>query len=140
MEVGFFISYTKAPPQPAGTRSKKESALAQNNNGIAELEKRLWAAADQLRANSSLAAQQYSRPVLGQIFLKYADQGFSEAEKQLAGQASGRRRVVGKLDYQSKGVLYLPEKARFTKTMAIEFLNKGPTLCSQLILKSLNKS
>jgi hypothetical protein len=29
------------------------------------LEKRLWAAADQLRANSGLTSQQYSQPVLG---------------------------------------------------------------------------
>jgi len=37
-----------------------------------ELEKRLWEAADQLRSNSRLTAQEYSRPVLGLIFLKYA--------------------------------------------------------------------
>lgn len=42
--------------------------MAGNNN---EIEKRLWEAADQLRANSSLTAQEYSRPVLGLIFLEY---------------------------------------------------------------------
>jgi hypothetical protein len=31
------------------------------------LEKRLWAAADQFRANSGLSAAQYSQPVLGFI-------------------------------------------------------------------------
>jgi type I restriction enzyme M protein len=36
------------------------------------LEKRLWAAADQLRANSGLKAQEYSAPVLGLIFLRFA--------------------------------------------------------------------
>lgn len=35
-----------------------------------QLEDRLWKAADQLRANSSLAASQYSTPVLGLIFLR----------------------------------------------------------------------
>ena len=34
------------------------------------LEKRLWAAADQFRANSGLKAAQYSAPVLGLIFEK----------------------------------------------------------------------
>ena len=34
------------------------------------LEKRLWAAADQFRANSGLKAGQYSTPVLGLIFLQ----------------------------------------------------------------------
>src|SRR6266571_3696928 len=34
------------------------------------LEKRLWDAADQFRANSGLKAGQYSTPVLGLIFLR----------------------------------------------------------------------
>jgi type I restriction enzyme M protein len=34
-----------------------------------DLEKRLWAAADELRANSGLKSFQYSVPVLGLIFL-----------------------------------------------------------------------
>lgn len=42
-----------------------------DDNGA--LEKRLWDAADQLRANSGLTAQQYSQPVLGLIFLRFAE-------------------------------------------------------------------
>jgi type I restriction enzyme M protein len=41
------------------------------------LEKRLWAAADQLRANSGLTSQQYSQPVLGLIFLRFAEVRFA---------------------------------------------------------------
>jgi hypothetical protein len=37
------------------------------------LEKRLWAAADQIRANSGLTSQQHSQPVLGLIFLRFAE-------------------------------------------------------------------
>ncbi len=51
-----------------------------NNN---DLEKRLWEAADQLWANSSLRPSEYSEPVLGLIFLRYADQRFTEAQKEL---------------------------------------------------------
>jgi type I restriction enzyme M protein len=76
-----------------------------------DLEKRLWDAADELRANSKLKSSEYSVPVLGLIFLRYADQKFTEAEKKMP-QASGRRKI-GKSDYQAQGVLYLPEKARF---------------------------
>ncbi len=79
-----------------------------------DLEKRLWEAADQLRANSSLTAQEYSTPVLGLIFLKYADFRFSIAEKELAQANISGRRTIGKLDYQAKGVLYLPEKSRYS--------------------------
>lgn len=81
---------------------------------INDLEKRLWEAADQLRANSSLTAQEYSRPVLGLIFLKYADHRFTEAEKDLAKVDVSGRRTIGKLDYQAKGVMFLPENARYS--------------------------
>src|SRR5579862_8499266 len=77
-----------------------------------EVEKRLWEAADELRANSKLKSSEYSVPVLGLIFLRYADHKFAVAEKTLAQQSTGRRKV-GKTDYQAQGVLYIPEKARF---------------------------
>jgi len=44
-----------------------------NNNAI---EKRLWSAADELRANSKMRASEYSTPVLRLIFLRYADAKF----------------------------------------------------------------
>jgi type I restriction enzyme M protein len=44
------------------------------------MEKRLWAVADELRANSGLKTSEYSTPVLGLIFLRYADYKFTEAE------------------------------------------------------------
>lgn len=39
---------------------------------LAQLENRLWSAADQLRANSNLKASATQHPVLGLIFLRYA--------------------------------------------------------------------
>jgi type I restriction enzyme M protein len=78
-----------------------------------ELEKRLWDAADDLRANSKLKSSEYSVPVLGLIFLRYADHKFSLAKEKLAAGRSARR-TVGKADYHAQGVLYLPEKARFS--------------------------
>lgn len=38
-----------------------------------DIEKRLWAAPDQLWANTGLKPSQFSTPVLGLIFLRYAD-------------------------------------------------------------------
>jgi len=83
--------------------------MAQNNG---EVEKRLWAVADELRANSGLKSSEYSTPVLGLIFLRYADYKFTEAEKVLSGKSTGRRQT-GKEDYQALGVLYIRETARF---------------------------
>ncbi len=50
---------------------------------IVEIERRLWSVADQLRASSGLKPSEYSRPVLGLLFLRYADGRFAEVEKQL---------------------------------------------------------
>jgi type I restriction-modification system DNA methylase subunit len=47
---------------------------------VGDTERRLWSIADQLRANSGLKPSEYSRPVLGLLFLRYADGRFAEAE------------------------------------------------------------
>jgi type I restriction enzyme, R subunit len=83
-----------------------------------ELEKRLWGAADELRANSKLKSSEYSVPVLGLIFLRYADHKFAKAKEKLTSQGTGRR-AIGKADYQAQGVLYLPESARFSTLLRL---------------------
>ena len=88
--------------------------MAANNDG--KLERRLWEAADELRANSRLKASEYSVPVLGLIFLRYADFKFGEAEKELRGTSTGRRRI-GKADYQARGAMYVPDEARFERLL-----------------------
>lgn len=76
-----------------------------NNN---EIEKRLWSAADELRANSKMRASEYSTPVLGLIFLRYADHKFAAAERELGETrhvvetAQRRRRSVSKIDNQAR--------------------------------------
>ena len=52
------------------------------------LEKRLWAAADQFRANSGLKSQEYSPPVLGLIFLRFAELRFAAQRAKLEKVAS----------------------------------------------------
>lgn len=91
--------------QPAASRPPKTD--------IYEIADRLWETADELRANSHLKASEYSVPVLGLIFLKFADSRFSEVETELARKKSTRREV-GKADYQARGVLYLPDQSRFS--------------------------
>ena len=78
-----------------------------------EIEKRLWDAADELRANSKLKSSEYSVPVLGLLFLKYADHRFADMQKKLEVESTGRHKIT-KIDYQAKGVMYLPEKSRFS--------------------------
>jgi type I restriction enzyme M protein len=86
------------------------------------LEKRLWAAADQLRANSGLTSQQYSQPVLGLIFLRFAEVRFSARRSDLEKAASTSRRgsrVDEPSAYHAEGVLYLSPNARFDYLLAL---------------------
>jgi type I restriction enzyme M protein len=71
----------------------------------AEIEKRLWDAADELRANSRLKASEYSVPVLGLIFLRYADHKFAWADKEIkaerAAATTRRQRPITTLEHRA---------------------------------------
>jgi type I restriction enzyme M protein len=72
-----------------------------------QIEKRLWDAANDLRVNSQLSANEYSTPILGLIFLKHADYIFNKAKSEI------KRENPSPMHFQEKGVLYLPEDARY---------------------------
>ena len=78
---------------------------------LGQLQSKLWEAADQLRANSGLKASEYASPVLGLIFLRYADERFAQAAEAVG--PGSDRRPTGPEDYQATGALYLPEESRF---------------------------
>jgi type I restriction enzyme M protein len=88
---------------------------------VEELEKRLWSAADSLRANTGLTAQEYSRPILGIIFLKYAEYRFILAKDKLTKQASTRRRGISniKSKIQAEGAMYIPDEALYSMLLAL---------------------
>ncbi|MBF0614895.1 MAG: SAM-dependent DNA methyltransferase [Magnetococcales bacterium] len=91
-------------------------APSEKDSATATLEKRLWDAADQFRANSGLKAQEYSGPILGLIFLRFAELRFTtqRAKLEKAG-ASSRRgsRVDEPAAYHAEGILYLAAESRF---------------------------
>lgn len=78
-----------------------------------QIESRLWAAADQLWANTGLKPSEFSNPVLGLIFLRYAEKRFHEAESKLIEKGLDSAEIE-KFDYQAEGALYLPDNARFS--------------------------
>ena len=88
---------------------------------IEKLETDLWAAADNLRANSKLTSSDYFMPVLGVIFLRHAANRFADATRQIeADQAAGRmpKRKLLPADYIRRRALFLPEAARYDWIMA----------------------
>lgn len=91
-------------------------APSEKDNATITLEKRLWDAADQFRANSGLKPQEYSGPILGLIFLRFAEVRFAALRAKLeAAGGSTRRgsRVEDPTAYQAESVLYLSPEARF---------------------------
>ena len=60
---------------------------------LARVRRTLWAAADELRANSTLSPAEYRGPVLGLIFLAYAEHRFEQVRPELEAKATARRPV-----------------------------------------------
>jgi type I restriction enzyme M protein len=100
----------------------------------ADIEQRLWQVADELRANSKLRSSEYSTPVLGLIFLRYASEKFEAAEKQLENKRTGRREI-GLTDYHARNVIYLPEASRFQNLLKLpEGSNIGQNINTAMTL------
>jgi type I restriction enzyme M protein len=114
-----------APPATGNGRAAK---MTDSGTDIYDIAAHLWDAADELRANSHLKAAEYSIPVLGLIFLKFADNRFAEAHAVLAPKAT-ERNPLAKEKYQGQGVLYLPDEARFERLLHLPGgLNRGKAI------------
>lgn len=90
---------------------------------IKKIEKDLWEAADQLRANSKLTASEYSMPVLGLIFLRHAYNRFLVVKEEIEAtlpSRNGRKRPVTKDDFMSKSAIYIPQIARYDYLLDLE--------------------
>ena len=109
-----FRTYSARNTNPDYDQTKESKRL-----NVTTIESRLWTMADELRANSSLRGAEYSTPVLGLIFLRYADYKFTQAkrEEEIRGTETIGRRRRGEASrreaFQARGVFYLPENARF---------------------------
>ena len=88
-----------------------------NKEQLKKLEADLWRAADSLRANSDLKASEYSTPVLGLIFLKFADNKYRQFEAAILAeyqQLKGGRREKKLSDIAIERCgFYLPDHARY---------------------------
>lgn len=85
---------------------------------IKTLENQLWSSANQLRANTPLKSSEYATPVLGLIFLKFADNKYRKFESEINAefekrQASSRREVSKPEIAIEKCGFYLPDNARY---------------------------
>jgi len=85
-------------------------------DNIEALEKRLWSSADNLRANSNYASNEYFLPVMGFIFLRHAYSRYlavkPEIEEGLPSRG-GKTRPLTKEDFSRKSAIYLQPEAQF---------------------------
>jgi hypothetical protein len=128
-----------SPPPDPGDPSRGFSgwvAPPERDLSKAAMEKSLWEAADQFRANSGLKAQEYSGPILGLIFLRFADVRFMPQWQALKAAGGSERRGSREEDanaYQSEGLLYLPTGARFQELLQLPEAEGHHTLAGFLL-------
>ena len=89
-----------------------------NREQLKQLEDDLWSAADNLRANSDLKASEYSTPVLGLIFLKFADINYRRHEVAILKEyqklkGTRREKSLNEIAVAKCG-FYLPDHARYS--------------------------
>ena len=84
--------------------------------GIERFEADLWKVADNLRANSNLASNEYFMPILGLIFLRHATNRYYAAVAAIeTDKAAGTMpdRPLVEADFTRRRALMLPEPARY---------------------------
>jgi type I restriction enzyme M protein len=87
---------------------------------ISEIEDRLWRMADNLRANTHLRSSEYSLPVLGLIFLKFANEKFVKVDKEIRATLSASSRYEPSPNtYRARGAIYLRPEARFDSLLKL---------------------
>ncbi|MHB1241270.1 MAG: N-6 DNA methylase, partial [Gammaproteobacteria bacterium] len=89
---------------------------------IEAIEKRLWSAADNLRANSNYASNEYFLPVMGLVFLRHAYSRYlmvKEAIEPKLPSRGGKARALTKEDFSQQSAIYLRRKAQFDHLVAL---------------------
>jgi type I restriction enzyme M protein len=87
------------------------------NEQLKDLKDKLWASADQLRANSGLKSTQYVTPILGLIFLRFAASKYKQYEAEINSEcekSKGTRieRDIDEIPIE-KWEFYLPDEAKY---------------------------
>lgn len=89
---------------------------------IEAIEKRLWTAADTMRANSNYASNEYFLPVMGLIFLRHAYSRFLAVKDGIVANLpsrGGKTRPLTKEDFSQKSSIFLQPKAQFDTLVAL---------------------
>jgi len=89
---------------------------------IEAIEKRLWSAADTLRANSNYASNEYFLPVMGLVFLRHAYSRYLAVKDRIEDglpKRGGKTRPLTKEDFSQQGAIFLQPEAQFDYLVAL---------------------
>ena len=96
------------------------------------LKDNLWHSADMLRASAHLAANKYGQPILGLIFLRYADVLFKQHKKEIDEEFEKFKGTRMEKSYKDIAIekcgFFLPECAYF------DYINNAPDTAEKAIL------
>ena len=90
---------------------------------IEAIERRLWGAADTLRANSTFAANEFFLPVMGLVFLRHAYSRYLAVKDEIVAKLptrGGKTRALTKEDFSDKGAIFLREEAQFDYLVSLK--------------------
>jgi len=84
---------------------------------LKELEDNLWKAADKLRADSGLKASEYSTPILGLIFLRFASIRYNKVKAEIKAELKAQQKSRNQMKEEEIAILkcgfYLPPEAEY---------------------------
>jgi len=89
---------------------------------IEAIEKRLWGAADTMRANSNYASNEYFLPVMGLVFLRHAYSRYLAVKDGIKANLptrGGKTRALTKEDFSQQSAIFLQPKAQFDHLVAL---------------------
>jgi type I restriction enzyme M protein len=99
---------------------------------LKQLKDNLWHASDMLRASAHLAANKYGQPILGLIFLRYADILFKQHKKEIDSEYKKLKGTRMEKSYKDVAIekcgFFLPECAYF------DYLNDAPDNADKAVL------
>ena len=102
------------------------------SNELKELKERLWHSADILRSGAHLAANKYGQPILGLIFLRYADVLFKQHKEEIDAEYNKHKGTRMERSYKDIAIekcgFFLPECAYF------DYLNDAPDDANKALL------
>lgn len=87
------------------------------NEQLKDLKDKLWASADQLRANSGLKSTEYATPILGLIFLRFAESKYKQYEAEINDEYEKYKGTRSERDIHEVAIekcgFYLPDEAKY---------------------------